>query len=143
MASIITLDTAEGTLTLNGRVFTDFPEGDAVSISFPNERTSQTQGTDGNTVAKKRTDADNGLLTINLLRNSADDAFLQNTLNGGLVVFNGSYKRNFTRDGIDGVESYSLDNGTMLSTGDQTYSNTDGEEISSFTINFATALRSN
>lgn len=139
----MTVDTVNATLTLNGRVIEDTPEGDVFTVAYGNDITSQTQGTNGGKVIKLRNDKDDGLLTIRVLKYSADDAFLTNQINtaNGAVVFEGSLKVNFTRDGIDGVETHSVSGGSLITRGDNTINNTDGEEIMEYAI-LSTMIRS-
>lgn len=141
--SIMVADTANATLTLNGRVIEDTVEGDVFTVAFGNDITSQTQGVNGGKVIKKRNDKDDGLLTIRILRYSADDAYITNQINNadGAVVFEGSLKVNFTRDGVDGVETHSISGGSLISRSDNTINNTDGEDISEYNI-LSTMIRS-
>lgn len=140
---VIAVDTVNATLTLNGRTIEDTPEGDVFTIAYQNDISTQTQGTNGGLVAKERTDKDMALVTIRLLRYSADDAFMTNQINQSAIsVFNGSLKVNFVRDGVDGVETHTLSNGTLQSRGDNTVNNTDGEDIQEYVIQFGQAVRS-
>jgi len=141
--SIITVDTKNSTLTLDGRTIEDSPEGDVFTIAWGNDITKQTQGTNGGKVIKEQINKDDGLLTIRLLKYSADDAFLQNQINSatGVVVFDGSLKTNFTRDNVDGVETITLSGGSLVNRSDLTVNNTDGDDIVEYTI-LATAIRS-
>jgi len=141
--AVITVDTVNATLTIDGRTIEDSPEGDVFTIAYQNDITTQTPGTNGGLVAKERTDKDAALLTVRVLRYSADDAFLTNAINQeALAVFNGSLKVNFTRDGVDGVETHTLSNGTLQNRGDNTVNNTDGEDIQEYNILFGSAIRS-
>jgi hypothetical protein len=139
----ITLDTANSTLTLNGRTIEDSPEGDVFTVAYQNDVSAQTQGTNGGVVVKERADKNAALLTVRVLRDSADDAYMTNLINQpDIEVLNGSLKTNFTRNGTDGVETYTLSNGTIQTRGDHTINNTDGEEVSEYGILFGSAIRS-
>ena len=141
--SVIVVDSASSTLVLNGRVIEDIPQGDTFTIAYPNEISTQTQGINNGLVAKNRIDKDVATLTLRVLRYRNDDAFFTNQINTtGTAVFNGSLKVNFTRDGVDGVETHSLSNGTIQSRGDNTKNNQDGDEIQEYVIQFGTAVRS-
>lgn len=141
--SVITVNSADATLVLNGRTIEDIPEGDMFTIAFGNDITKQTQGVSGGKVIKSRNDKDDGLLTIRVLRYSADDAYLTNQINAsdGPVVLEGSLKENFVRDGVDGVETHSISGGSLATRGDNTKNNTDGDDIQEYTI-LATIIRS-
>lgn len=140
--SNIVVDTINSTLTLAGRTIEDTPQGDVFTIAYANDVTSKTRGVNGGVVGKKRSDAFDGTLVVRVLKYSADDAFLNNLVNRDLSSFeNGSLKTNFTRDDIDGTETYDLQNATIISRGDSTVNNTDGEDIVEYTID-ATMPRS-
>lgn len=142
MATIV-VDTKNATLTLNGRTIEDTPEGDVFTIAYQNDITTQTQGTNNGLVVKERTDKDMALLTVRVLRYSADDAFLTNAINAANVtVFQGSLKVNFTRDGVDGIETHTLANGTFQTRGDNTVNNQDGADIQEYVIMFGSSVRS-
>ena len=54
--SAIVADTVNSTLIFAGRTITDTPEGDIFTISYANDASSQTQGSNGGVVAKSRVD---------------------------------------------------------------------------------------
>jgi len=140
---VISVDTVNATLTLNGRTIEDTPEGDVFTIAYQNDVSTQTQGTNGGLVAKERSDKNMALFTVRLLRYSADDAFMTNQINQeSITVFDGSMKVDFTRDGVDGVETHLLSNGTVQSRGDNTVNNQDGADIQEYIIQFGQAIRS-
>ena len=132
--SRIVVDTENSTLTFAGRTIEDTPEGDVFTIAYANDVSSQTQGVNGGVVAKGRADKYAATLTIRVLKYSADDAFLNNLVNKTLEFNQGSLKTNFTRDGIDGTETYDIQNGTIQSRGDNTVNNTDGEDVLEYVI---------
>lgn len=141
MANIL-YDAANTTVTLNGKVFTDLAQGDAVKIEFPNDKSSKTKGINKSSVIKKRMDGDEAKVTIKVLKASSDDVFLNTMLNqDGLIIINGSIKTNFTRDNTSGIDSYALENGTIVGHPADTKNNVDGEEVMEYVINFVSALR--
>jgi len=140
--SIMTVDIKNATLTLNGRTIEDSPEGDMFTVAYGNDITNQTQGVNGGKVIKERNDKDDGLLTIRLLRYSADDAFMNNAVNNpDITIFDGSLKINFTRDGVDGVETHSIAGGSLITRSDNTANNQDGEDVQEYSI-LSTMIRS-
>ncbi len=140
--SVMTADVGNSTLTLNGRAIEDSPEGDVFVIAFGNDATKQTQGVNGGKVIKKTVNKDDGLLTVNVLKYSSDDTFLNNiVIAGDVTVIDGSLKTNFTRDNVDGVETYAITAATIQSRGDATVNNTDGDDISTYVL-FGTMIRS-
>ena len=132
--SAIVADTVNSTLIFAGRTITDTPEGDIFTISYANDASSQTQGSNGGVVAKSRADKFAATLTIRVLKYTADDAFLNNLVNSDLSLNQGSLKTNFTRDGISGTETYDIQNGTIQTRGDGTVNNTDGDDIVEYGI---------
>jgi len=141
--SVMTVSPKDATLTLNGRVIEDVPEGDMFTVAYGNDITSQTQGISGGKVIKERNDKDDGLLTVRVLKYSADDAYLTNQINNanGAVVFEGSLKVPYTRDGTDGTETHSIAGGSLVNRGDNVVNNTDGEDVVEYTI-LSTMIRS-
>lgn len=71
---------SQGTLTLYGRVFNNFANGDVSQISFPNDLVKMTTGKGGNTIFSKDESGRNATATIRLIRGSSDDQFLQSKL---------------------------------------------------------------
>ena len=134
MATIVA-DVINSTLTLNGRTIEDTPEGDVFTVAYQNDVSTQTQGSNNGVVAKARADKDAALVTVRVLKYSADDAFLTNAINSDAVtIMNGSLKTNFTRDSVDGTETYNIINGTVKTRGDATINNTDGEDLVEYGI---------
>lgn len=141
MAAIV-LDTTNSTLTLNGRSIEDTPEGDVFTISYQGDASAQTQGLNGGVVVKSNAGKYTAVLTVRVLKDSADDAFFNNLVNQETVeIVNGSLKTNFTRDGVDGTDTYTISNGSVQTRGDNTINNTDGEEVSEYGI-LCSAVRS-
>ena len=143
MANQVVLDTVNSTLTLNGRTIEDTPEGDVFVISYQNNVTNQTQGVSGGVVIKPTVNKDSALITVRVLRDRSDDAWFTNQINQEPIVsLAGSLKTNFTRDGVDGVETYTITGGSIQTRSDHTINNTDGEEVSEYILLVSNAVRS-
>lgn len=141
MASIL-YDSANTTVTLNGRALVDLAQGDAISIEFPNETSAKTMGINNSSVVKFRMDRNSANVKIKVLKASTDDVFLNSALNQEKpTVFGGSIKTNFQRDGVDGVDSYALENGTITKRPTDTKNNVDGDEVMEYELNFVSAVR--
>lgn len=135
MGQTIVADTKNSTLTLNGRTIEDTPDGDVFTLSYQNAVTTQTQGSNNGVVIKDRSDKFTALLTVRVLKYSSDDVFMNNAVNSeDVTVFEGSLKTNFTRNGVDGTDTYTMINGTVQDRTDNTINNTDGEDVSEYTI---------
>ena len=136
-------DTNGLTLTLNGRRFTDFQEGDTIVLEFPNPATSKRRGVDGNYVVSKTSNGDECNLTLNLLKATDDDSFLNDAVNQDLpVVLEGSLQAGFIRNGSEGIDSYSLEGGSITTKPTHTTNTIEGNDLMTYVINVATARRS-
>lgn len=68
--------TGSDTLTLYDKVLSDLANNTTVSITFPNESTNVSTGKSGNGIIAQNAEGKNAILTVRLLRGSADDRFL-------------------------------------------------------------------
>lgn len=141
MANVqVTADNA--TLTLNGRVFTDFQEGDRLTLTPVNDLTSHTNSANGGLTINKRSDGRVHDLVIRLQKMSDDDIFMNGILNAETtVVLNGSLKEVFVRDGVQGVDTYSLQNGSCTTLPTKTVNDQEGNSLMEYTIRFRQAIR--
>jgi len=136
-------DTVGSTFTLNERRFTDFMEGDKISIEFPNPVSSKRRGLEGNYNASKTSNGGEANITVNLLKASGDDSFLNDALNQELpVVLTGSFQASFVRDGSAGIDSYELQGGTITTRPTQVDNSLEGNDLMAYVINFALVRRS-
>lgn len=140
--SAIQLSNDATTLVLNGRVYANLSEGDFVTLNFPNPRTSHVNSVDGGVTINGRVDGPVANLTVRVQKYSDDDIALNNALNQNPTeVLNGSMKTNFTRDGVDGVETYTLENGSLTDQPENTKNNQDGNAVMEYVIRFRSAKR--
>lgn len=140
--AVITMSADSTTLVLNGVAITDFAEGDIVELNPANDLTSHVNGAAGAVNINKRADAGVTDLVIRVQKFSASDVFLNSARNqADPVVFNGSVKEDFTRDGTAGAESYILENGSITTQPSNVKSNTDGNGMMEYTIRFRNATR--
>jgi len=81
-------------------------------------------------------------LIIRVQKFSASDVFL-NSQNNQVdpVVFNGSAREDFVKDGTPGVESYILENGSITTQPSNVKNNTDGNAMVEYTIRFRNVTR--
>lgn len=139
----VTLDADSTTLVLNGRAITAFVAGDIITMTPNADHSSQVMSTDGGITINKRADGDSYAMLMRIQRYSDDDVFLNTALNQSRpVLFNGSLKESFQRDGQDFVESWSLENGSLTTNPTVTKNNTDGNGLMEYTINFRRCKRS-
>lgn len=73
--SVFTIS-ADDTLTIWGRTFQDLADGDASSVTFPNDLTASKTGKNQNTIFAKNETGNNGEVVLRVMRGSSDDRFL-------------------------------------------------------------------
>lgn len=143
MSNVVTVGVDTTTLVLNGRALSAFAAGDIMTLTPEADKTSQVNGSNGGVSISARADGDVYTLLMRLLRYSDDDVFMNAQLNNSTpVVFQGSLKQDFTRDGVSFKESWSLQNGSITASPTMTYNDTDGNAVTEYTIKFRTAKRS-
>ena len=129
------------TLTLNGYVFTDLIEGDAIEIAPANPKTFRVNSQKGVTVGN-RSDGDVHNLKVRVQKYSQDDVFLNSAMNQvSPVIFNGSMKENFVRDNADGVGSWILELGSLTDRPTDLRNTQDGNAAIEYTIQVRAATR--
>lgn len=142
MAKSISIQSSSLTMVLNGITNSDLFNGDAVTLTYPNEKTSHTNGVNDSIVVKSSKDGDVAEVTINVLKLGDFDVFLNTEFEKEVpTIFNGSIKRNFVKDGTDGTETISLSNGTATKKPDATFNTKDGDELMAYTFRFRAAKR--
>jgi hypothetical protein len=143
MNSAIVLDADSTTLILNGRAITGFVAGDIMTLTPAADHSSQVIGSDGGITINRRADGDVYALMMRIQRYSDDDVFLNSAINQSLpVLFNGSLKQDFQRDGEDFKESWALNNGSLTTKPTVVQNDTDGNAVMEYTISFRSARRS-
>lgn len=131
------------TITLNGRVYTDLVNGDFLELAPVNNKTTHTTAQGGGVSIQERGDADVHNLTIRVHRFSEDDLELSKAANdAGVTLFNGSMKENFKRDGVAGVETWLLENGSVTTRPTVAKNDQDGNAVMEYVLQFRTAKRS-
>lgn len=141
MANIV-LNADATSLTLNGFGVVDFIEGDILELAPVNPLTSHVNGAEGSLNINKRSDAGVHDLTLRVLKYSDSDVFLNEQMESeSVVVFNGTLKENFVKDGADGVESWILENGSFTTRPTQTKNNQDGNATMEYVIRFRNCIR--
>ena len=129
------------TLVLNGRLFNDFIDGDALTLTPVNELASRNRSTRGLNI-QKRSDSDVMDLVFNLPKYSDDEIYMNTQRNSQVpVLFEGSVKENYIKDGVEFVTTYTLEDGTITAQPTDTGNNTDGNQDMSYTIQFNKAIR--
>lgn len=133
--AVITFKADSTTLILNGQVISDFINGDIIELSPVNPETVRTYGANRSVNIQQRADKDVYTLKFRVLRNSDSDIFLNNQLNSDKpVVFNGSLKEIFIKDGTEYVESFEIEAGSFTDKPTYTKNNQDGNAEVEYTI---------
>ena len=138
----ITFNADSTSLILNGFAYADFASGDIVELAPVNPVTAQTNGTGGSVAISKRSDGGVHILKARFLIASDSDIQLNTAQEQETpVVFNGSLKENFVKDGVDGVETYILENGSLTDRNTATKNDQEGNKMVEYTIQFRNATR--
>lgn len=141
MVAIVS-DPSNTTLTINGHIFRSFHSGDILELAPENDFSSHVDGTDESVSIQKSSVSDVYTLTIRVLKQSGDDVFLNSRLNTiPMEILNGSLKTNFTKDGIDGVDTWTLRNGSITKRPTNTVNDTEVNSMSEYAIRFRSATR--
>ena len=136
------VQTDDTTLILNGAPFTSFAEGDFVTFTFPNDLTSHVNHAGNAVSVNKRTDSSVCDMVARVAKFGDDDVRLSSAVNQAKpVVFNGSSKTPFDKNGVAGIASYILENGTITKRPVETSNNTEGNAMMEYTFRFRNASR--
>lgn len=131
------------TLVLNGTAILDFASGDILELAPVNPVSSHVNGSGGSVAISKRSDGGVHVLTARVLQGSDSDVFLNTSQEQeDIVVFNGSIKENFVKDGVDGVDSFLLENGSFTDRPTHTKNDLEGNKMVEYKIQFRNASRS-
>ncbi len=123
------------TLILNDEVIQDFINGDIIELAPVNPTTSRTYGANRAVNIQHRSDREVHTLKFRVMRNSDSDIWLNEQKNQDKpVVFNGSVKEIFIKDGEELVESFELQSGSYTDGTTFTKNNVDGNNEVEYTI---------
>ena len=138
----IALAVDSSTVVLNGTAIVDLIEGDYVVITPANPATSHVNSINGGVNINERSDRGVHDLTLRVQRFSESDVFMNSLARQSPpVVINGSAKENYTRDGVAGVESWIMENGSVTTQPTATKSSTDGNALQEYVLRFRNASR--
>lgn len=106
------------TLALDGRLLSDFADGDAINLEFPNDSAALKTGKNGNTIYVENKTGSQAQLTIRMIPGSSDDKYLNNKIAqqdndfSSFILMAGEYTKR-VGDGAGGVTkiSYQLSGG--------------------------------
>jgi hypothetical protein len=133
--AVITFKSDSTTLILNGQAITDFIDGDIIELSPVNPETTRTYGANRAVNIQQRADKDVYTLKFRVIRNSDSDIWLNTQLNAEKpVVFDGSIKEIYYKDGQEFVEAFEIEAGSFTDKPTYTKNNTDGNNVVEYTI---------
>ncbi len=137
---VISADTA--TVVMNGRIITDIAAGDYITLTPTNQLTSRANSAQNGVTISKRVDAGVTVMVVRVQKYSNDDVWLNQQINTDIpVVFNGSVKESFVRDGAALKETYDLQVGSITTQPTQTKNNQDVNALMEYTIEFRNIRR--
>ena len=123
------------TLILNDKVIFDFINGDIIELAPVNPDTARTYGSNRSVNIQHRSDREVYTLKFRVMRDSDSDIWLNEQMNSDKpVVFNGSVKEIFIKDGEELVESFELQAGSYTDKPTHTKNNQDGNAQVEYTI---------
>lgn len=141
--SVITISADSATLILNDRAIRSLAEGDYLTLTPANAATAHVNSASGGVSISERFDKDVYDLAFSVQKFSDDDVFMLGLINSeGPAVITGSLKESYTIDGSPGIESWTLEAGSVTTQPTQTKNNQDGNAMMEYTIRFRTAKRS-
>lgn len=140
--SRVVLDADSTTLVLNGTILRDFVAGDIIVATPANPLTSHVNSSNGGVTINKRTDGDVYDIAFTVQKMSPSDLFMQSQANSeSVVVFAGSMKEDYSRDGTAGVETWILESGSITTQPTDTKNDTDGNSGRQYTVRFRNVRR--
>jgi hypothetical protein len=140
--SIISFSASETTVVLNGTAISSMVVGDIIQLAPANELTSHVNSTNGGVTISKRSDGGVHDLTVRVQRYSDDDVFLNQAKNTAIpTILNGSIKGPFVKDGVQMVESWILEQGSITGQPAEAYNDTDGNALMEYKMRFRNCVR--
>lgn len=127
------------TLLLNGRTYQDLIEGDAVTVSFPNPRTSRVNGMQSVSI-HSRSDADVCDLKVSVVKHTQDDKALNDSMRNQDVI-DGSLRYAYEENGVSKREVITLEGGSVTDQPELAFNSTDANNTVTYTIQFRTGKR--
>ena len=141
MANII-LNSNSTTLYLNGRAFSDFVDGDTLTLTPASALSSQLRSGRGVNL-QKRADGDVYDLLFRIPKYSDDDDFMLEQINkSDLEVFNGSVVESYKKDGQNRVRKYIFESGSITTQPTEIKNNLDGNNLREYTIRINNVIAS-
>jgi len=133
--AIISFKSDSTTLILNGQVISDLITGDILELAPSNNDTARVYGANHAVNVQKSAVADVYTLKFRVMKNSDSDIFLNTQLNLPTpVIFEGSIKERFMKNGTEAVENFKLSSGSFITRPTHSKNNVDGNGQVEYTI---------
>lgn len=133
--AIVSFKAGSTTLILNDEVISDFINGDIIELAPVNPDTARTYGSNRSVNIQQRSDREVYILKFRVMRDSDSDISLNTKMNEDKpVIFNGSIKELFIKDGDEFTESFELEAGSYTDKPTHTKNNQDGNAQVEYTI---------
>lgn len=143
--------TSDDTLSLYGRVITDFADGDTSTLTYNDDIVTLKTGKNRNTVFSRNEAGNNAALVLRVMRGSSDDQFLQGQMAqinqdfASIILATGQFVKNLG-DGQGGVRKdvYNLQGGlfTRQVDGKENVEGDNAQGVAVYNMKFANAQRS-
>lgn len=122
------------TFIVNGTPINDTEAGDYITITYTNPTTSRVDSGKSVTI-QGRADGDVATILVNVTKKSASDAFLLGLKNSKApAVLKGSVKEVYSKNGVESVETYSFQAGSLTDPQTDTKNDLDGNSMMPYTI---------
>ena len=140
--TVVNVQSDNSTLTLNGRTFKAFADGDIMSVTYANPRVEHLNSSDGGVNINDRSDGGVADLVMRVQKHSPDDIFMNQARESKpSIVFNGSLKSRGVVDGNDHVETFEFGTGSITTQPVGTVNNLEGNNESEYMIRFRNTVR--
>lgn len=131
--ALIYIKADSSTIVLNGTAIMDTAAGDMITLAPVNAHTARVHGSNKITGISERGDADVYDITINVMKYSDSDVYLNSLLKANEVI-TGSIKESYTKNGTNMSSSWSIEHGSFTTKPTDTRNNQDGNMQVSYTI---------
>jgi hypothetical protein len=138
----ITIPVDSSTIVLNGQRVEDFEAGDNFTLTPVNPKTSRTNSSNNGVTIHQRTDGAVHDLVLRVQKQSDSDVYLNTLRNDPSQIITGSIKEVFFKNGQQGVDTHELTGGSFTTQPTVVKSDTDGNSLMEYTIQFRAAIRS-
>lgn len=142
--------TGNDTIVINDRLLTDLADGDAVTVSYPDDIAAVKVGKNGNSIYSLNTTGKRAEVILRVIRGSADDKYLNNLLSqmqanfAGFILMTGEFiKKVGNGQGFITSDTYVMSGG-IFTKAVEGKSNVEGDteqSVAIYTLNYSNSPR--